>query len=193
MYNDQLNYHENTGVVEGNSSYEAGRVYSRTNQTQNFNNDIIVHAHKDFSSDWFGDLLLGNNILTNYNNSNFVQGVGLSIPGFYNIGNATTVTSSYQYYDKRKVGFYGQASAEWKKMLTLTVTGRYDGTSVLTSGHNFYTYASASAGFIFTQPLHMENNSVLNFGKLRVAYSGVGDDAILPYSLTNPFYPGWLL
>jgi TonB-linked SusC/RagA family outer membrane protein len=188
MYNDQLNYHENTGVVEGNSSYEAGRVYSRTNQQQNFNNDIIVHAHKDFSSDWFGDLLVGNNILTNYSNSNYVQGVGLSIPGFYNIGNATTVTSSYGYSEKRKVGFYGQASAEWKKTLTLTLTDRYDGTSVLTIGHNFYNYASASAGFIFTQPLHMENNSVLNFGKLRVAYSSVGDDAANPYALTNPWY-----
>jgi TonB-linked SusC/RagA family outer membrane protein len=188
MYNDQLNYHENTGVVEGTSSYDGGRVYSRTNQTQNFNNDFIIHAKKDFSSDWFGDLLIGNNILTNYNNSNFVQGVGLSIPGLYNVGNATTVTSSYGHFSKRKVGFYAQASTEWKKMLTLSVTGRYDGTSVLSSGHQFYPYGSASVGFIFTEPLGMANNPILNFGKVRLAYSKVGDDAIGPYSLTNPYF-----
>ncbi len=145
IYNDQLNYHENTGVVEGTPAFEAGRVYGRTNQQLNFNNDLIIHAKKDFSSDFFGDLLVGNNILTNYSNSNFVQGTGLSIPALYNIGNATNVTSSYSYADKRKVGFYAQASAEWRKMLTLSLTGQeYDGTSVLTIGHNFYTYGSAS-------------------------------------------------
>jgi len=188
MYNDQLTFHENTGVVEGTSAYNNGRVYNRTNITQNFNNDLIIHAKKDFSSDWFGDLLIGNNVLTNYNSSDFVQGVGLSIPGLYNIGNATTVTSNYGHFAKRKVGFYAQASTEWKKMLTLSITGRYDGTSVLSESHQFYPYGSASLGFIFTQPLGMENNRILNFGKVRLAYSKVGDDAIGPYSLTNPYF-----
>jgi TonB-linked SusC/RagA family outer membrane protein len=187
MYNEQLNYHENSGLNDLPSAYDAGRLYSRTNQTQNFNNDLIIDAKKEFASDWYGDLLIGNNILTNYNNSNFVQGVGLSIPGFYNIGNANTVTSSYGHFSKRKVGFYAQASTEWRKMLTLSVTGRYDGTSVLSSSHQFYPYGSASAGFIFTEPLGMANNPILNFGKLRLAYSLVGDDAIGPYSLTNPY------
>ncbi len=189
MYNDQLSFHENVGVVDINPSYAAGRVYSRTNQQQNFNNDLIIHAKKDFSSDWFGDLLIGNNILTNYSNSNFVQGVGLSIPGLYNISNASSVTSSYSYADKRKIGFYAQASTEYKKMLTLSLTGRYDGTSVLSVGHQYYPYGSASLGFIFTEPLGMANNSILNFGKVRVAYSKVGNDDIPPYSLTNPYFP----
>ncbi|HTI89446.1 MAG TPA: SusC/RagA family TonB-linked outer membrane protein [Puia sp.] len=188
MYNEQLDFHENTGVVEGNSAYESGRVYSQTNRFQNFNHDFIVHAKKEFGSDWFVDLLVGNNVLTNYHNKNFVQGVGLSIPGLYRMGNATNVSSSYNSYEKRKVGFYAQASAEYKKMLTLTVTGRYDGTSVLSEGHQYYPYGSASLGFIFTEPLKMSDSRILNFGKVRVAYSKVGDDAIDPYSLTNPYY-----
>jgi TonB-linked SusC/RagA family outer membrane protein len=188
MYNEQLDFHENQGVVEGNTAYESGRVYSQTNRFQNFNHDFIAHAKKNFGNDWFVDLLVGNNVLTNYNNRNFSQGVGLSIPGLYRMQNATSIVSSYNSYEKRKVGFYAQASAEYKKMLTLTLTGRYDGTSVLSEGHQYYPYGSASAGFIFTEPLKMAQSPILNFGKLRIAYSKVGDDAIGPYSLTNPYY-----
>lgn len=187
IYTDVLQYHENTGIEDG--SYGSGRVYNRTNQVQNFNNDLILHAKKDFSNDFFGDLILGNNVLTNYNSSDFVQGVGLSIPGFYNISNATSVTSSYNYYETRKLGFYGQATGEYKKMLTLSVTGRYDGSSLLSQNSQFYTYGSASGGFIFTQPLGMSNNPILNFGKIRASYSIVGNDnSIGPYSLSNPYY-----
>jgi TonB-linked SusC/RagA family outer membrane protein len=192
MYTDILTYHENTGIEDGNN-YD-GRVYTQTVPVQNFNNDLIVHAKKDFSNNFFGDLILGNNILTRYNSNTLTTGLGLSVPGFYNISNASTVTSSYNYYETRKVGFYGQATGEYKKMLTLSLTARYDGSSLLTQSKQFYTYGSASAGFIFTEALGMANNPILNFGKLRVGYSIVGnDDEVQPYSLSNPYtqaYPG---
>jgi TonB-linked SusC/RagA family outer membrane protein len=191
MYNDILTYHENTGIEDGNN-YD-GRVYTQTIPLLNFNNDLIVHAKKDFSNNFFGDLILGNNILTRYNSNTLTTGLGLSVPGFYNISNASTVTSSYNYYETRKVGFYGQATGEYKKMLTLSLTGRYDGSSLLTQSKQFYTYGSASAGFIFTEALGMANNPILNFGKLRAGYSIVGnDDEVLPYSLSNPYYQAGL-
>ncbi len=184
MYTNSLNYHENTGIV---STFNNGRVYSRTNQFQQFNNDLIVEARKNLSNDLFGDFIVGNNILSKYNNSNFVQGAGLSIPGFYNIANASNVTSTYGYFNSRKVGFYGQATLEYLKMITLNVTGRYDGSSVLSQNKQFYPYGSASAGFIFTEALGMATNPILNFGKVRASYSIVGNDGVPPYSLTNPY------
>ncbi|MBS1577534.1 MAG: SusC/RagA family TonB-linked outer membrane protein [Bacteroidetes bacterium] len=185
MYYNPTEYHENVGTV---GSYPTGRLYNRAITYQQWNNDLIVDAKKNFNKDWFGELLLGNNILVNYNDNKFVQGVGLSIPGFYNIGNATTVTSYYNYYKNRKVGFYAQANVEYRKMLTLGLTGRYDGSSVLSSDKQFYPYGSASLGFIFTEALGMNANPILNFGKIRTAYSIVGNDAVPPYSLTNPYY-----
>ena len=193
MYWDELDFHENQGVVEGNTSYEGGRVYTQTSRLKNFNHDFILDAKKNFGSNLFGDLLIGNNIQSNWNSSGLVQGVGLAVPGLYNVGNAAAVNSSYNWYEKRKVGFYAQASAEWNKMLTLTLTGRYDGSSVLLQSKQFYTYYSASAGFIFTEPLHMDGNKILNFGKLRLAYSKVGNDAAGPYALTNPYLPAGLV
>ena len=186
MYVNNTDYHENIGIVGSTSAN--GRVYTRENQYQQLNNDIIIEARKDFGKDLSLDAIVGNNILNNYNNSSFVQGVSLSIPGFYSVGNASNVTSNYNYYRTRKVGFYAQATLEYQKMLTLSLTGRYDGSSVLSQDKQFYPYGSASAGFIFTQALGMSNNPVFNFGKIRISYSSVGNDNVGPYALSNPYY-----
>ena len=185
MYFNSTKYHENTGTI---GSYPTGRVYNRQITYQQFNNDLIADARGNLAKDLFGEILLGNNVLTNYNDNNYVQGVGLSIPDFYNISNATTVTSSYGSYRSRKIGFYAQLNFEYKRMLTIGLTGRYDGSSVLSADKQFYPYGSASAGFIFTEAFKMNESKVLNFGKIRVSYSGVGNDAVSPYSLTNPYY-----
>ena len=184
MFVNTTDFHENTGIV---SSYPQGRVWTRTNQTQNFNNDLIIEGRKNVTDKLFLDVLVGNNIVSKYNNSNFVQGTELSIPGFYNVSNASNVSSSYNYYKQRKVGFYAQATLEYAKMLTLSFTGREDGSSVLSQDKQFYPYGSASAGFIFTEALGMASNPIMNFGKLRVGYSKVGNDNVQPYQLSNAF------
>lgn len=184
MFTNNTDFHENVGFV---GSYPDGRVWKRTNQFQQFNNDLFLNARKSFG-DFSLDAIVGGNVLTNYNNSNFVQGTELSIPGFYNISNASNVTASYGSYKTRKVGVYAQANLEYKNMLTLSATSRYDGSSVLSQDKQFYPYGSVSAGFIFTEPLHMAGNPVLNYGKVRVSYSAVGNDNVGPYSLSNPWY-----
>lgn len=191
MYVNGTNYHEAPGAIgwgNNGSTPDIGQVYQRDIRYQQFSNDLMVEARKDFGKDWYTSVLLGNNILTNYNDNNFVQGVGLSVNKFYNIGNADKVTSTYNYYRSRKVGFYGQANAEYKRMLTLALTGRYDGSSVLSKDKQFYPYGSVSAGFVFTEALHMQDNPILNFGKVRVSYSVVGNDNVQPYSLSNNWF-----
>jgi TonB-linked SusC/RagA family outer membrane protein len=184
IYTNITDYRENVGFV-GNS--DNGRMWKRNNDYKQFNNDLIVNARKDFGN-FSLDVLVGNNILTNYNSSNYVEGTDLSIPGFYNISNASTVSSSYNYYRNRRIGFYAQATLEYAKMLTLSLTGRYDGSSVLSKDKQFYPYGSISGGFIFTEPLGMASNPIFNFGKLRLSYSSVGNDNVPPYSLSNPWY-----
>jgi TonB-linked SusC/RagA family outer membrane protein len=185
MYYNTLEYHENIGTV---GNFQGGRVYNRALTYQQWNNDLIVSGHTNFGKDLFAELLLGNNVVVNYNDSKFDQGIGLSLPGFYNISNAATVTSSYNYLKSRKVGFYAQANVEYKKMLTLGLTSRIDGSSVLSQDKQFYPYGSASAGFIFSELMGLNANPVFNFGKIRAAYSIVGNDAVPPYSLTNPYF-----
>lgn len=185
IYNDGTNYHEAIGIIGSES--DNGKVYNREINYKQFNNDLIIEAKKNLGSDWFGSILIGNNILSNNVRTVYDKGVGLSVANYYNIANASTVSSSIYDATKRKIGFYAQMTTEYKKMLTLSLTGRYDGSSVLSPDHNFYPYGSASAGFVFTEPLHMNENNILNFGKIRVAYSYVGNDAVAPYSLGSPY------
>jgi TonB-linked SusC/RagA family outer membrane protein len=182
IYFDNTGYHENTGDAEN----DLGSVWTRDNQFMQFNNDLIIEARKALNRDFTIDAILGNNIFSQYTTSNYVHGAQLSVPGLYNISNTNSVTSSYGSALYRKLGFYAQANLEYKRMLTIAVTGRYDGSSVLSTNKQFYPYGSASAGFIFTEALGL-SQSAFDFGKLRVSYSVVGNDDIPPYSLTNTY------
>lgn len=191
MYVNTTDYHEAPGAIGwGNNGATPviGQVYQRNIKYQQFNHDLMVEARKEFGTDWFANILVGNNILSRYTDNSFVQGIGLSVDKLYNIGNASKVSSSYGYYRKRKVGFYAQANLEYKRMLTLALTGRYDGSSVLSEGSQFYPYGSVSGGFIFTEALHMAEHPILNYGKLRVSYSMVGNDNVGEYAVSNPYY-----
>jgi outer membrane receptor protein involved in Fe transport len=114
--------------------------------------------------------------------------VGLSVTGGYNnVANASSQTYTEKHYLTRKTGFYSQANFEYNHILNLALTGRYDGSSVLAKGNNFYPYGSAAAGFVFSELLGPKFASIINFGKLRVSYASVGNDNVDAYSLTTPY------
>ncbi|MGZ3764845.1 MAG: SusC/RagA family TonB-linked outer membrane protein [Mucilaginibacter sp.] len=185
IYFNKAEYHENTGVVGGDG---LGQMFMRDNSFLQFNNDLIIEARKDLTKDLTLDAILGNNIFSQYTTSNYQNGADFSVPGFYNISNTNHVTASYNSALFRKIGFYAQANLEYKRMLTLALTGREDGSSVLSKNKQFYPYGSVSGGFIFTEALGLSNNKIFDYGKIRVSYSEVGSDNIGPYNLTNVYY-----
>ncbi|AOM79934.1 SusC/RagA family TonB-linked outer membrane protein [Pedobacter steynii] len=185
IFNDATTYHEAQGIVGGESAN--GKMYNREINFRQYNHDLIIEAKKNFGDDFFGSILLGNNILSSDQKSVFDKGIGLSVKNYYNIANASTVISRITEQNYRKVGVYAQMTGEYKRMLSLSLTGRYDGTSVLSKDKQFYPYGSASVGFIFTEPLGLSSNSILNFGKIRLSYSYVGNDNVPPYSIGRPY------
>jgi len=184
MYTDQSDYHEAKGIVGGLS--EDGGVVNRNENFKQFNNDFIADIHKQLTDKLFGSFLVGSNLFSKTDRFDQAVGLGLGIDKFYNISNTSKQTSSSSLSRYRKVGFYAQANLEYQKMLTLALTGRYDGTSTLAQNKAFYPYGSAALGFIFTEL--MQDNSILSFGKIRGSYSVVGSDNIGPYSLTTPYF-----
>jgi TonB-linked SusC/RagA family outer membrane protein len=183
MYTDQTDYHEAKGIVAGLSP--DGGVINRNENFKQFNNDFIADMHKQLTSKLYGSFVLGSNLFSKSDRFDQATGLGLGVDGFYNISNTSKQTSSSNLYRYRKVGFYAQANLEYQKMLTLALTGRYDGTSTLSQDKAYYPYGSAAMGFIFTELMH--DNSILSFGKIRSSYSLVGSDNIGPYSLTTPY------
>ncbi|MES2647064.1 MAG: SusC/RagA family TonB-linked outer membrane protein [Bacteroidota bacterium] len=187
VYADNARYFEaatiNNGVFQN-----AGGVSNRLQDYRQLNNDLIVSVQKRFGSDFDASIAVGSNVLARFSDTYTQSGLGLNIPGFYNISNANSSLVSDNISKYRKVGLYAQANFEYKRMLNLSLTGRYDGTSALALDKQYYPYGSAGLGFIFTE-LFAKSNA-FSFGKLRVSYSSVGNDNIPPYSLGTPFVLG---
>jgi len=130
---------------------------------------------------------VGNNLLSTYTQYVNVKGVGIVVDDFNNVSATSSISATEAHYQTRKVGFYSQANIEYNRFLILSLTGRYDGSSVLASNKQFYPYGSAAASFIFSELLPDQLRSAVSFGKVRFSYATVGNEVIGAYSLQTPF------
>jgi TonB-linked SusC/RagA family outer membrane protein len=180
IYSEQDKYREAPSTALATT----GRITEQNINFRQFNHDFIINANKQ-AGDFDLNLIVGNNLFSTYTQYYYERGVGLSIDNFDNISSASTITSSETHYRQRKVGFYAQANIDYKRFLILSLTGRYDGSSVLSTDKNFYPYGSVAGSFIFSE--FLPGNSFLSFGKLRLSYATVGNDNVGPYSLSTPY------
>ncbi|HEY5405808.1 MAG TPA: SusC/RagA family TonB-linked outer membrane protein [Ginsengibacter sp.] len=182
LYTDQDKYHENPQPAIGLN----GKVVDNNTIFRQFNNDLIINATQTFGK-FNVNLLLGNNIFSTYYQSVNLTGNGLTIDQFYNTSSGSTITSSEFHSLQRKVGFYAQANIDYDRFLNFSFTGRYDGSSVLSTSTNFYPYGSAATSFIFSELLKGNIKKTLSFGKIRFSAATVGNDGVGPYALTTPY------
>jgi TonB-linked SusC/RagA family outer membrane protein len=188
MYSDNARYYEDKSINGGIFGNQTGGVTNRLQEYRQLNHDFIVSLQKDITRELFGSISLGNNILSNFSDTYTQSGIGLNIPKFYNISNTSTSIVSDYVSKYRKIGVYAQANLEYKRMLNLSLTGRYDGSSLLAGDKQYYPYGSAGLGFVFSELLR--KTDAFTFGKVRVSYSSVGNDNIPPYSTTTPYVLG---
>lgn len=182
MYGEQVKYSE----ARGSANVPTGQIVDQVNTFRQFNNDLIIRANKQFGELDMA-LTLGNNLYSSYSQYINTRGVGLAIAGFDNMSNTEKQTYSETHYLTRKVGFYTQANFDYRRMLVLALTGRYDGSSVLSQEKQFYPYGSAAFAFIFSELLPANLSSAISFGKLRVSMASVGNDNIAAYRLSTPY------
>ncbi|HEX5154304.1 MAG TPA: SusC/RagA family TonB-linked outer membrane protein [Parafilimonas sp.] len=182
IYTDQNKYFENPQPAIGLN----GKVVDNNTNFRQFNNDLIINASQTFGK-FNVNLLLGNNIISTYYQNINLTGNGLTIDEFYNVSGSSSIASSESHSLQRKVGFYAQANIEYNRFLNLSLTGRYDGSSVLSKENNFYPYGSAAASFIFSELLKGDIKKTLSFGKIRFSAATVGNDGVGPYALNTPF------
>jgi len=119
-----------------------------------------------------------------------LQGDQLTIPGYYNVNNATVFTngSAELNFIRRLVGVFGQLSLSYNNYLFLELTGRGDKSSTLPKDKNTYFYPSVSASFVFTDALKIQSD-IISYGKVRASWALVGNDAP-PYQLDNFYIAG---
>lgn len=183
IYTDSRNYREAKGSL---GNYPNGRVFNEIIDNQNFNHDFFATARKNF--DKFDlTVMVGNNIISEHYNDKLLKGIGLTVDDFFDISNAQTVSTKISYYDRRRVSVYAQAILEYNRLLSLTLTGRNDWSSSLPKGNNSYFYPSVTAAFVFSELPGLKDSKALSFGKFRIGYTGIGNDA-KPYQVGTVFY-----
>lgn len=141
---------------------------------------------KYFGSDneWNINGNLGTNIRRTEINSWFAKtNGGLVVPGVYSLNNSINpISFAREPGDPRPeedqvIGvnsLFARASVGYGDFIYVDLTARNDWYSTLPSDNNSYPYPSATLSFIFSEFI---DSDVLNFGKFRINWADVGNDA----------------
>ncbi|EHQ27637.1 SusC/RagA family TonB-linked outer membrane protein [Mucilaginibacter paludis] len=174
-------------VASSNGSYEIDQF-----NVNEVIHDLMVTATHNFTKDFVGSLLLGNNIRARSTTSNQTStntSGGLIVPGWYDLQNSNGPVNII--YDnisiRRLVGFYADLSLSYKNYLFLDGTIRNDRSSTLPLSNYSYWYPSINGSFVFSELFKNSGIAeILNYGKLRSSYAQVGSDTS-PYQLTTTY------
>ncbi|WPR73835.1 TonB-dependent receptor [Algoriphagus sp. NG3] len=86
-------------------------------------------------------------------------------------------------FSKRSLlSYMARLNYSFKNKYLLTMTGRADGASVLSSGNKWDFFPSFSAGWKLEEEGFLQAQSWLNQLKLRIGYGTVGNQSVSPYS-----------
>jgi TonB-linked SusC/RagA family outer membrane protein len=175
------------------AGFTSGSTQQQKQTRTTINDDIrlTLESRALGTTGWTIDGLVGGNVYMQDASNVRGNGTSIVIPDYFNLSNFATQTTSAQLATKRRlVGAYGQITADYGDWAFLTLTGRNDWSSTLPSNNNSYFYPSASLGLIFTDALKW-HPSWLDYGKLRISRSKVGNDAP-PYALSTRYVTGGL-
>jgi TonB-linked SusC/RagA family outer membrane protein len=190
--NEQLKSWRAIIEPEGNnefaSVYEPGQVSESSSYIMQLNSDFILNYHKEFTNITF-NALAGHNLNQRSGKSIYAAVSNLTIPDFYQISNTSETPSAGESFARRRlVGAFGNIDISYKSILFITATVRNDWSSTLPRGNNSFFYPGVNTSFIFTELLP-KMSKVLSYGKLRLSWTRVGNDAPA-YSVYNVFVSG---
>lgn len=186
-YADRRKNVNNIGAVRA----PAGEILEDNFFRNELNGDLLINAKtsKFFLEGLSASLLLGNNINQRKSQNPTVYAESLTIPGFTNVSNGAVFTKSSETSQLRRlVGYYGQASFDYKNFLFLELSGRADQSSTLPKENNTYFYPAASVSFVPTDAFKIQSD-ILSYAKVRASVAKVGRDAD-PYLLNSVYVAG---
>lgn len=152
--------------------YRYNRTYSETNY------DLIVNFNKKITEDISFRGLLGSNLRRSALSSiSAVTNGGLVVPGLYSLSNsAASINAPVENYNRVAVdGLFASATFGYKELFFLDATIRRDQSTTLPINNNTYWYPSVAGSFIFSNL--MKESNWLSYGKVRLNYAEVGNDA----------------
>lgn len=174
-------------VNVGTATEPGGRLFDQSITRSEVNSDFTITATRDITEDLALDLIVGNNISRRTFSDNFISGVGLGVPDFYNISNASSSDQDEFSSEQVVIGAFANGTLNYRDHTYLTLTARNDWSSTLPQANNSYFYPSASLSFVFTEAFNdVFEGTPLNFGRIRGSLAQVGSDTD-PYELQTTF------
>ena len=169
------------------NTYPDGRLEKSDAFNIDLNSDIFATINHDFSEDMTMRLRVGQNIYQSSYQSTSAIAFGLNQFEFPSMSNTADARGYENNFRKRTAAWYGDLGLEYQKMFYLNLTGRYEWSTTLPQGNNAFFYPSASASFVFTELPGLADNDVLNFGKIRISYAQIANDAAA-YATQNYYF-----
>ncbi len=172
---------------KNSNAYPEGRLEKSDEYNIDLNSDIFATINRDFSEDLTMRLRVGQNMYqSTYQNTSAIA-FGLNQFDFPNMSNTADARGYESNFRKRTAAWYGDLGFEYQNMLYLNLTGRYEWSTTLPEGNNAFFYPSVSGSFVFTELPALADNDILNFGKLRISYAQIANDAAA-YATQNYYF-----
>ncbi len=110
--------------------------------------------------------------------ADYLQSYNLYLASSTNVSN-----SSFSYAERGLMSYMARVFYGFNDKYLLTATVRRDGSSVLGSGNQYFTYPAFAFGWNVDREDFMKNNSWLSSLKLRLGYGVTADQNINPYQI----------
>jgi TonB-linked SusC/RagA family outer membrane protein len=169
-----------TGIIDnyGITSFTVNSLFT-ANYDWTMNNGLTVNA------------MIGNEFDDGNQKTYSEHGEVFNFGGWAHIRNANNVTADESYFENRTVGTFGSLSMQWKSLMFLTGTGRYDIVSSMPRNNRSFFYPSVAFSFVFSELDAIKNIDWISFAKTRLSYAEVGQaGAYLPNYYNTPNYSG---
>ncbi len=171
VYSENNTNYSNRGGKTGSVANQSG-VYDTWNNTNTINDhNITINGNYDLNDNFDVSFALGATSKSEVYDRNGVGSTGQQVFGVLRHFNFAE-QDEIQYFQRRNIlGAYGQAEVGFKNFLYVTLAGRKDWVSNLSSENNSIVYPSASVSFIPSKAITaISESSVINYLKFRAGY-----------------------
>ena len=174
------------GMIASQTKLLTAEVTDQQAYSRRLSGIALLSANKTFG-DISTKLILGNSL--SKQEGGFISDAtnSLIVPGLYNINyRQGEPTVNQQYSSEGLIGAFADLTIGYKNFLFLHGSGRNDWNSKLAKANRSFFYPGVDASFVFSDAFPtLKNNKLLSYGKIRAAYTKVGQVSISPYSLNN--------
>lgn len=202
QFGPDFRYHREGIFIDASSAARfGGNNYTRRQDQRDFawTWDNMILYNKTFGQHNVGVTLLQSASKTNAETSSMNE-ENVPIPTFMwnNMGAVDITNSTYKVgigtglTESQLASYMARVNYSFKDRYMLTVSGRYDGSSVLADGNKWSFFPSAALGWRMEQEEFMKDITWIDQLKLRLGVGVTGNSAVAPYGTLGVISSYWM-